>query len=297
MLRLDDERAIIQTVDFFAPVVDDPYEFGAIAAANSMSDVFAMGGTVLMGLNIAAFPDDLDISILAEIFRGGSDKMQEAGGVIAGGHTVTDAEPKYGIAVTGTIHPDRIWTKAGARVGDQLYLTKPLGTGVLTTAAKQSVLDRTALQPAIDWMLQLNLAARNAAVEQHMSATTDITGFGLIGHAHEIAQRSGVQLRITASALPILPRVEQLIEDGVIAGGLGRNQDFYLSDQANVEIDADCDPVKVTLGFDPQTSGGLLFSIPESEARAFEKAFSDRDLSCWHIGVVADGQGVRLVHE
>lgn len=297
VLRLDDERAIIQTVDFFAPVVDDPYEFGAIAAANSMSDVFAMGGTVMMGLNIAAFPDYLDMSILAEIFRGGSDKMQEAGGVIAGGHTVTDDEPKYGIAVTGTIHPGRIWTKAGARVGDQLYLTKPLGTGVLTTAAKQSVIDRPALQPAIDWMLQLNLAARNAAVEHNVSAVTDITGFGLLGHAHEIAQRSRVQLRITAPALPILQRVEQLIEDGVIAGGLGRNQDYYLSDHANVKIDADCDPARVALGFDPQTSGGLLVSVPESGAREFEKAFSDRELPCWHIGIVSDGQGVRLVRE
>lgn len=297
VLRLDDERAIIQTVDFFAPVVDDPYEFGAIAAANSMSDVFAMGGTVMMGLNIAAFPDYLDMSILAEIFRGGSDKMQEAGGVIAGGHTVTDDEPKYGIAVTGTIHPDRIWTKAGARVGDQLYLTKPLGTGVLTTAAKQSAIDRLTLQPAIDWMLQLNLSVRDIAVEHPISAATDVTGFGLLGHAHEIAQRSGVQVEIAASSLPVLPRVEQLIRDGMVAGGLNRNRDYYLSSHANVDIDPGCDPIKVALGFDPQTSGGLLVSVPESGARAFEKAFSDRDLTCWHIGIVSDGQGVRLVRE
>ncbi|CAN5625289.1 selenide, water dikinase SelD [soil metagenome] len=297
MLRLDDDRAIIQTVDFFAPVVDDPYEFGAIAAANSMSDVFAMGGTVVMGLNIAAFPDNLDTSILGEIFRGGSDKMREAGGIIAGGHTVTDDEPKYGIAVTGTIHPDKIWTKAGAKAGDQVYLTKPLGTGVLTTAAKQSAIDRQTLQPAIDWMLQLNLTARNVAAEHKITAATDITGFGLLGHAHEIAQRSGVQLLIAASSLPVLPHVELLIRDGVIAGGLGRNRDHYLSDQAAVTIDRGCDPSREALGFDPQTSGGLLFSVPESTATAFEKAFSDREHPCWHIGVVADGLGVRLTND
>lgn len=223
--------------------------------------------------------------------------MREAGGVIAGGHTVTDDEPKYGIAVTGTIHPDRIWTKAGARAGDQLYLTKPLGTGVLTTAAKQSAIDRDTLKPAIDWMLRLNLASRDTASGHDVSAATDITGFGLLGHAHEIAQRSGTQLRISVSSLPMLPHVEQLVRDGVIAGGLGRNRDYYLSDQADVQIDPDCDVTRIALGFDPQTSGGLLFSVPESGATAFEKAFSDRELPWWHIGDVTDGHGVRLVHD
>lgn len=297
VLRLDDDRALIQTVDFFAPVVDDPYEYGAIAAANSMSDVFAMGGTVVMGLNIAAFPDDLDQSILSEIFRGGSDKMQEAGGVIAGGHTVTDPEPKYGIAVTGMIHPDRIWTKSGARTGDRLYLTKPLGTGVLTTAAKQSVIDRSILKPAIDVMLQLNLAARDAASEHPISAATDITGFGLLGHAHEMADRSGVQLQIIASSLPVLPHVEELILNGVVAGGLHRNREYYTSEHATVVIDSGCEPARVALGFDPQTSGGILFSVSESSSAAFEHTFANRELPCWHIGHVASGRGVRLVND
>jgi len=295
VLRLDDDHAIIQTVDFFAPVVDDPYEYGAIAAANSMSDVFAMGGTVLLGLNIAAFPDDMDTAILSEIFRGGSDKMQEAGGVIAGGHTITDDEPKYGIAVTGSIHPDRIWTKAGASVGDRLYLTKPLGTGVLTTAAKESVIDRAILLPALDIMMQLNLHARNAAVGLPISAATDITGFGLLGHAHEIAERSGVQLQIEASSLPVLPHVEELILNGVVAGGLHRNRAHYTGDGSNVAIDSGCTPARIALGFDPQTSGGLLFSVPETAAPTFERSFSDNGLMYWNIGRVTAGAGVRLV--
>lgn len=297
VLRLDADRAIIQTVDFFAPVVDDPYEFGAIAAANSMSDVFAMGGTVVMGLNIAAFPDNLDTSILTEIFRGGSDKMQEAGGVIAGGHTVTDEEPKYGIAVTGMVNPERIWTKAGAQAGDRLYLSKPLGTGVLTTAAKQSVIDRDTLQEAIDWMLQLNLAARNSASGLQVSAVTDVTGFGLLGHAHEIAQRSGVRLDIAAEALPVLAEVEPLIRRDVTAGGLQRNRDYYLSDRASVSIDRDVDPLRTAIGFDPQTSGGLLFAVPESASSDFEQVFAKDGLALWPIGVVGTGAGVRLVND
>ena len=294
MLRISDDLAIVQTVDFFAPVVDDPYEYGAIAAANSMSDVFAMGGTVTMGLNVAAFPDNLDLDILSEIFRGGSDKMREAGGVIAGGHTVTDAEPKYGISVTGMIHPDRIWTKAGARPGDVLFLTKPLGTGVLTTAAKQQKITREMLQPAIEQMMRLNLYARNIGVEHGLHASTDVTGFGLIGHSWEMSSRSGAALHIDAAALPVLPHVAELVDAGVMAGGLHRNREHFTSIPGAVHLGAGIPANLVAVAFDPQTSGGLLFAIPSEGANAFEQSFHDAGEALWRIGTVAEGSGVHL---
>lgn len=284
----------MQTVDFFAPVVDDPYEYGAIAAANSMSDVFAMGGTVTMGLNIAAFPDDLDLAILSEIFRGGSDKMNEAGGVIAGGHTVTDTEPKYGIAVTGMVHPGRVWTKAGARAGDVLFLTKPLGSGVLTTAAKQDKISRETLEPAVRQMMRLNLHARNLAIEHPVHASTDITGFGLAGHAWEMASRSGVALHIESCSLPVLPHVPELIDAGIMAGGLHRNRDHYTSISHGVAVDSGVPPNRIAVAFDPQTSGGLLFAIPASDADAFEQSFQNAGEAIWRIGHVTDGTGVHL---
>lgn len=292
MLRINDELAIIQTVDFFAPVVDDPYEFGMIAAANSMSDVFAMGGLVTMGLNIAAFPDDLDIGILSEIIRGGSDKMAEAGGVIAGGHTVTDVEPKYGISVTGRIHPDRIWTKAGAKPGDRLFLTKPLGTGILTTAAKQERIDRQGLSEAVGQMSLLNLHARNIAAQHTVHAATDVTGFGLFGHAWEIASRSNVAMNLRAAQLPVLQDVFALIDEGVAAGGLNRNRDHYLSLEGAFHIDDDVPTEHFALGFDPQTSGGLLFSVPADSADALVADFAAKDARIWEIGDVREGTGV-----
>lgn len=295
VLRITDELAIVQTVDFFAPVVDDPYEFGAIAAANSMSDVFAMGGEVTMGLNIAAFPDDLDIAILSEIFRGGSDKMHEAGGVIAGGHTVTDNEPKYGISVTGRIHPDRIWTKSGAQAGDTLFLTKPLGSGVLTTAAKQQKIGRALLQPAVDQMMLLNMQARDIAIKYQVNAATDITGFGLIGHGYEMSIRSNVALHIDMNALPIFPGVLELIQTSVIAGGLHRNRDHFTAIRDAVQLQAGIPFERILLGFDPQTSGGLLFSIPAGDAPAFAEDFRIHGHSLWEVGTVRDGAGVHLI--
>src|SRR5918997_1011676 len=191
---LSETQALVQTVDFFPPVVDDPYTFGAIAAANAMSDVYAMGGEVLLGLNIAAWPEDLPHEMLGRIFAGGADKLAEVGAVIAGGHTVTDDEPKYGLCVTGTIRPDRILTKAGARPGDRLYLTKPIGTGVVTTALKQSAAAEHVAE-AVAWMVRLNRDASRLALEVGVNACTDITGFGLAGHAAEVAEKSGVGLR------------------------------------------------------------------------------------------------------
>lgn len=292
MLRVSDELGLVQTVDFFAPVVDDPFEYGAIAAANSMSDVFAMGGTVTIGLNIAAFPDDLDLDILSEIFRGGSEKMLEAGGVIAGGHTVTDSEPKYGIAVTGMVRLEHLWTKAGARPGDQLFLTKPIGSGVLTTAAKQQRIDRAELQQAIDQMMRLNLYARNIAMHHTIHAATDITGYGLAGHAWEISNRSGVGLHIVLESVPFLERADELISDGVAPGGLYRNRDHYTGLNDGVRIESDPTAPRSLLVFDPQTSGGLLFCVPEDGAGDFANAFREVGEQLWHIGEVAEGREV-----
>jgi selenide,water dikinase len=294
VLRLSDDLAIVQTVDFFAPVVDDPYEYGAIAAANSMSDVFAMGGTVTMALNVAAFPDDLDMEILGEIFRGGMDAVGEAGGVIAGGHTVTDDEPKYGLSVTGMVHPAKIWTKAGAQPGDVLLLTKPLGSGVLTTAARSERIGRNELEPAIATMRRLNLYARNIAVDHVIHAATDITGFGLAGHAWEIAQRSGVGMVIDLAALPVLPGTLDLLGEGVMAGGLGRNRQFYTAQPDGVSIDDTADPLRAQLAFDPQTSGGLLFAVPADTADRLMAAFASAGEPIWRIGEVTSDAGVTL---
>lgn len=294
MLRLRDDLAIVQTVDFFAPVVDDPWEFGAIAAANSMSDVFAMGGTVTMGLNIAAFPDTLDLGVLSEIFRGGSETLARAGAVIAGGHTVTDDEPKYGVAVTGMIDPRRIWTKAGAQPGDALLLTKPLGSGVLTTASKQDRIGRAELKPAVEWMLRLNLDARDLALPFTIHAATDITGFGLAGHAWEMAERSEVAIHLDLHGLPALPMALELLAEGVMAGGLGRNRDHYTAIPSGVFVDAGAPAERVNLAFDPQTSGGLLFAVPPSDLDGLLAAFAAAEAPIWQVGTVTPGRGVHL---
>jgi selenide,water dikinase len=284
----------VQTIDFFAPVVDDPYDYGAIAAANSMSDVFAMGGTVSIALNVAAFPDGLDLAILGEIFRGGMDAVAEAGAVIAGGHTVTDDEPKYGLSVTGMVHPDRIWTKAGARPGDVLLLTKPLGSGVLTTAARAGRIGRDQLEPAVATMRRLNLYARDVAVGHDIHAATDITGFGLAGHALEIAQRSDVHIDIDLAALPVLPGVLELLAEGVKAGGLDRNRNHYTAQADGVHVEAGTDAGRTELAFDPQTSGGLLFAVAADAADALVAAFRQADEPIWTVGRVMPGSGLTL---
>jgi selenide, water dikinase len=222
--QISETQALVQTVDFFPPVVDDPYYYGAIAAANSMSDVYAMGGEVTMGLNIAGFPDDLPISILAEIFRGGAEKMAEVGAVIAGGHTVTDKEPKYGICVTGFVDPRKVLTKAAAQVGDKVYLTKPLGTGIITTAGKRDVVSAEHLDIAIASMAKLNQQASQIAQKIGVHACTDITGFGILGHSYEVAKASGLGLRLWLDKLPMLPGAWEYAEQGCIPGGVGRNR-------------------------------------------------------------------------
>ena len=294
VFRLSAELAIIQTVDFFTPIVDDPFTYGAIAAANSMSDVYAMGGDVLFALNVAAFPDDLPPSVITAIFEGAASKVAEVGAVIAGGHTVTDDEPKYGLSVTGTIHPERILTKSGARQGDVLFLTKPIGTGVVATALKNGAASREHVQTAVDAMLTLNQAASVAARDVGVHACTDITGFGLVGHASEMASKSGVGVQIRAGAVPLLPGVLAYAAAGQVAGGLHRNREYFSADGRTV-VTGEIEPDLETLLFDPQTSGGLLIAVGPERAEALRVAFDGASLPLWQIGQVVAGSGVALL--
>ena len=256
--RIDDERALISTVDFFPPVVDDPYDFGAIAAANALSDIYAMGGQPLMAINLVAYPDGLDMRILSEILRGGAEKALEAGIVIAGGHTVTDKEPKYGLAVTGMIHPDKILTKGGAQPGDRLVLTKPLGTGVITTALKNQQADEAHVATAVASMSRLNRDAARLAQEIGVHAMTDITGYSLVGHGYEMAEASDVDLVIDYDALKWLPGAKAYAQQEIFPGGTFRNKDYF---SQWVRSDKKLGEATENLLFDPQTSGGLLMAV------------------------------------
>ncbi len=290
--RLNETQALIQTVDFFTPIVDTPYEFGAIAAANAMSDVYAMGGEVLFALNLVAFPPDLPVALLAQILRGGADVVRSVGAAIAGGHTIRDKEPKYGLAVTGMVHPDRILTKGGAQPGDQLVLTKPLGAGTITTAVKRGSVEPAHLEAAITSMTRLNRTAAQAAQAVGVRAATDITGFGLIGHASEMAQASGVRLRIRFDALPWLPGAWGYAEGWIFAGGAHSNHAFY---NALVTYTRAVTDWQETLLHDPQTSGGLLVAVPAAQTDAFLAFCAARDQAAWVIGEVTAGEGIEIV--
>ena len=293
--KLSDGQAIVQTVDFFPPVVDDPYLYGAIAAANSMSDVFAMGGDVLLGLNIAAFPDDLSLDILTRIFEGGAAKAAEAGMIIAGGHTVTDDEPKYGIVVTGTIDPARILTKAGARPGDRLFLTKPLGAGVITTAIKQEGADPADADAAIASMLTLNQASSRLVRASGANACTDVTGYGLLGHLTEMAVKSGIGFDLDAASLPWLPGAMRYAAEGRFPGGSDRNRSYYESlPECGVTHADDLSEDTVRLLYSPETSGGLLVAISDDDAGALVAAFADAGLPLWKIGRAREGAGIAV---
>ncbi len=293
--RLSDDLAMIQTVDFFTPVVDDPYTYGAIAAANSMSDVFAMGGEVMMALNIAAFPEDLPAEVIARIFEGGADKAAEAGIVIAGGHTVTDDEPKYGLVVTGTIHPDKILTKAGAQPGDRLYLTKAIGTGVITTALKAEAAEPEHVEGAVASMLRLSQTASRILREVGVNACTDITGYGLAGHAFEMVERSRVRMRLISSNIPLLDGAERYAREGRLPGGAGRNVAYYTTRQEpKVDIEDSVPQTITDLLFDPETSGGLLISVPVERVQALEHAFAQAGESLWHVGDIDSGLGLTV---
>ncbi len=282
--RLNDQQAVISTVDFFPPVIDDPYDFGAIAAANALSDIYAMGGEVLFAMNLVAFPDDQDKSILRDILRGGADKVAEAGGVIVGGHSVTDKEPKYGLAVTGLIHPDAIRRKGGARPGDMLVLTKPLGVGVITTALKQDVAPVEHVAAAIASMKRLNRDAAAAAVACEARAMTDITGFGLLGHAQEMAAQGAVDFRLQLSRLPWLPGAIECGEAGAFPGGMGNNAQYFTP---RVSFADEISYLYRDLLFTPETSGGLLIALPPERAADLLARLPDAAL----VGTVVAGSG------
>jgi selenide,water dikinase len=313
--RLDRERALIKTTDFFTPIVDDPWTWGAIAAANAMSDVYAMGGEVLFCLNIAGFPDGMSGEAVAQVFAGGATKVKEAGGAIAGGHTVTNPEPFYGLSVTGLVHPDQVMRKGGARPGDILYLTKPLGTGVITTAAKltgpaASVAGRAwrrmrgkpaiatpHLDSATLSMLQLNRCGAHAARTVGARSATDITGFGLLGHGSEMALATardvGAGFRIHAASVPALPGALEYIAAGYLTRGSERNPASF---GHAVRFAPDVTQAQQTLLWEVETSGGLLIAVPEGRQEEFEAACIEHDLSVWVVGeVVAGLQGIEVV--
>ena len=286
--RVSPDQAIIQTADFFPPVVDDPYSFGAIAAANAMSDVYAMGGEVLFALNLAAVPEDLPPEIFAEVFLGSADKVAEAGGAIAGGHTVRDREPKYGLAVTGIVHPDRLLTKGGAKVGDALILTKPLGVGVITTALKNEQAAPEHVQAAVESMVRLNRAASHAALAAGARAATDITGYGLLGHALEMAEQAGVCFRLHFADIPLLPGAQTYADAWTFPGGAASNEAFY---RPRVTFTGGLTLAQEWLLFDPETSGGLLVAVPPEGIRIFMDAMGQ---GAWQIGEVIAGSGINV---
>lgn len=288
-----ENQAMVQTVDFFPPIVDDPYSYGAIAAANALSDIYAMGARPILALAIAGFPEGLPADTIRAIMQGGADKVAEAGAVLAGGHTVVDQEPKYGLCVTGLADPARITPKANAQAGDVLLLTKPLGNGLITTAAKRNLAAPDDLAAAIASMLRLNKRAAELAAPFTIHSATDITGFGLLGHAAEIARNSGVGLRISAGALPLLPGALGYAQAGIAPGGLGRNRDFLEAD-GYVQIADQVDPARRLLLYDPQTSGGLLFVLPPDQADALLDAFAQAGQGCWRIGEVVAQPGITV---
>ena len=294
--RLAPDLAIVETVDFFPPVVDDPYTWGAIAAVNAMSDVYAMGGEVLFALAVAGFPRDLPKAIIAEVFRGGAEKVAEAGGVIAGGHTVVDAEPKYGLCVTGRVHPDRVFIKGGLRAGDRLFLSKPLGTGVITTAAKNDATSPEIVAGAVASMLRLNRAAAQVAQAVGAHGATDITGFGFLGHATEMVEASGVGITVSASRLPFLPGARELADAGQFSGGMKRNRrhlDHVLGPR--LVLDPSLPAGLVGLLTESETSGGLLFGVPRERAADVAREFAARGESCAEIGEVTVQTTVAVV--
>ena len=280
--RISDQLVLLQTVDFFPPVVDDPYDFGRIAAANALSDVYAMGGEPRLAMNLLAVPGCLPREAVGAILEGGAAKVAEAGAVLAGGHSIEDAEPKYGLCVTGLARPDRVLTNGGAREGDVLVLTKPLGTGILTTAAKAELLDGETYRALVEQMAALNRAAALAAAPLDPSACTDITGFGLLGHLRELAEASGRTAEVWAGRVPLLPRALELARDGIIPAGAYRNREFAGADVAAEGVDRavlDC-------LYDPQTSGGLLFSIPEARGEALLRRLADAGVAAAAVGRV-----------
>jgi len=287
--KLDETRDLVVTTDFFTPVVDDPYDYGAIAAANSLSDIYAMGGEPFLALNVAALPPDLPEEISREIIRGGAEKAREAGTVIAGGHTVQDKEPKFGLVALGFVPHGRSFTKAGARPGDRLFLSKPLGFGVTTTALKREKAETQDVAEAVGWMKRLNRDASRMARELNLTAATDVTGYSLMGHAIEMSRASLVRMRFFLKKIPFISCAEKYAAMGAFPGGAADNRLFF-GDQ--VHFSAGIDEPHQMLLFDPQTSGGLLLSVPEKSTSELTLRAKQLDLPIWEIGQVEEGSGI-----
>jgi selenide,water dikinase len=282
--KLDDERALVFTIDFFPPIVDDPDDFGTIAATNALNDVFAMGGVPLLALSVAALPEELPTEVVRAIFDGADRQVRAAGAILAGGHTIRDAEPKYGLAVVGTVAPDGIWPKSGAQAGDALFLTKPLGTALVLGGAKRGL---ASLDGVVRWMRTLNKDAADLLRNFEPSGVTDVTGFGLAGHTHEMASRSGVRIELS-STLPALDGALESARAGVSTAGTRNNREF-----APVEV-GDVAPEIVELAYDPQTAGGLLIAIPQEKSFALEAEFARAGSFLARVGRVVEGSGVAL---
>ena len=289
--RISDELALVQTVDFFPPIADDPYTFGAIAAVNALSDIYAMGGEPKLALNIMAVPKDMPKEAVHELLRGGYDKVYEAGALITGGHSILDEEPKYGLAVTGFVRPDKLLRNCGALPGDVLLLTKPLGIGILTTAAKVDMVSESAWEKAVTQMTTLNKSARDTMVQYRVHACTDITGFGLLGHGCEMAQGSGVELHINVDALDLIPEALELAVSGILPEGMYRNRNFAEShvDPGSVSL------AKQDMLYDPQTSGGLLIAVHPEDADALLTQLKGRVPSAQKIGYAAAYRGGKYI--
>ena len=295
VFKIRDDLALVQTVDFFTPIVDDPYTFGQIAAANALSDVYAMGGVPITAMNLVAFPiKAMEIGVLQDILRGGLDKMREAEVVLVGGHSIEDQELKYGLSVTGLIHPDKVLTNTGARVGDRIILTKPLGTGIINTAQKGGMADSQVVQRAIEIMTELNRKAAEVMKEFTVHACTDVTGFGLLGHLCEMLGKEKIGIRISLDAVPVLPKAEEYAAMGLVPGGAHRNRDFYKS---KVEGAKACPPALLDLLYDPQTSGGLLIAVAAEDVAGLLRSLQKAGVkdACIIAEVVAKPEGRLLL--
>jgi selenide,water dikinase len=290
--RLDDNRALVVTTDFFTPVVDDPYDYGSIAASNALSDLYAMGATPILALNIVAMPPDLPGEIVGEILRGGAEKVKEAGAVIAGGHTIQDPEPKYGLVALGICALDRLMTKSEAKPSDVLVLTKPLGTGVTTTALKQEKADSEDIVQVVTWMKKLNASAANLAAEFGVQAATDVTGYSLLGHGIEMAEASSVAFRLHLPSIPFLSGARRYAEGGNFPGGSADNR-MYFGDR--VSFANSIDEYNQMLLFDAQTSGGLLVALKRNQVSTFLERADEEDVDVWPIGEVVEGEGIEVL--
>ena len=290
--RIDEQRALVVSTDFFTPVVDDPYDYGAISAANSLSDIYAMGASPFLALNVAALPPNLPVEIGAEILRGGAEKTREAGVVLAGGHTIQDKEPKYGLIVLGFVDPARMLTKGGAHPGEALVLSKPIGFGTITTALKNGVADPADVAEAVEWMKRLNRTASELASEFGSRGGTDITGFSLLGHSYEMASTSRVGFRFIHDKIPILNSARRYAAEWAFPGGSYDNRTFY---RDNIDFDQRIDEASQMLLFDAQTSGGLLLSIPAENVGSMLERAAQLGQDLWVIGEVVEGEGIEVV--